>query len=627
MLLTAQPSGPLTFTAFLTAAASPPPPSPPPPLAPQLVDGDEAAVSRGGQIISGSLLDNDVPPTGATTSVQSFTFGGVTYTPGPTPVELFDPATGELSGALVILADGTYSFTPAPGFAGPVPAVNYTVASSDGQTNPSMLFVEVTVMLQDGNEAFSVLNNQTVSGNVLSNAVPPSGETATVQSFTLTGSTAVYAPGPTPVTVVDPASGNVTGTLTLQPDGSLTFIPAPGFAGPVPPVSYVVASSDGQTNPSAVTIDIVKPAAPVLTDGNEASLSTSPLSTTTPTGTAISGNVLSNAAASTGASVAVSSFTIAGSSVVYAPGSGPVQVIDASTGTLTGTLTLNADGSFTFAPAPGFSGPVPAITYVASSSDGLTNPSLLSIDVLPPAFPPVSDGSEAVSTPAGLPVSGSLLTNAFTPDGSSTSVTSFTLPGSDIVYTPGPGSVPVVDNSTGQPELTGSLTVLADGSFTFTPAPGFSGTVPVVSYTVKDANGGSDDSTLSISVSLPLLDGNEATTTLGSQPVSGSLLANALPPNGTTVSVASFTLPGSSVVYTPGTTPVTVTDASTGAVVGSLVVQTDGSYSFTAAVGFSGTVPPVTYVVRSSDGQTNPSILVVDVLPGTSFNELMCIAS
>ncbi len=44
----------------------------------------------------------------------------------------------------------------------------------------------------------------------------------------------------------------------------------------------------------------------------------------------------------------------------------------------------------------------------------------------------------------------------------------------------------------------GTLVVNANGSYTFTPAPNYTGPVPVVSYTVSDGQGGTDSGTLTL---------------------------------------------------------------------------------------------------------------------------------
>jgi hypothetical protein len=52
-------------------------------------------------------------------------------------------------------------------------------------------------------------------------------------------------------------------------------------------------------------------------------------------------------------------------------------------GTAAGTITVAASGAFVFTPAPGYVGPVPAVAYTVKGADGTTNPSELTLDVLP----------------------------------------------------------------------------------------------------------------------------------------------------------------------------------------------------------------------------------------------------
>jgi hypothetical protein len=67
----------------------------------------------------------------------------------------------------------------------------------------------------------------------------------------------VYPAGPTPVTVTDPVTGKVTGTVVVQPDGDVIFTPAPGFTGEAPAISYTVMSSDGQVSPGALAVTVL----------------------------------------------------------------------------------------------------------------------------------------------------------------------------------------------------------------------------------------------------------------------------------------------------------------------------------------------------------------------------------
>jgi hypothetical protein len=232
--------------------------------------------------------------------------------------------------------------------------------------------------------------------------------------------------------------------------------------------------------------------------------------------------------------------------------------------------------------------------------------------VAPLTATPVTD-----TTSAGVPATGSVLDTVSVPPGTTATVTGFSVPGSDTIY-PAGSTVPVVDPVTGT--VAGTMQVNPDGSYVFTPAPGFTGPVPTVDALVSSSDGQSVQVPLTITVNPVLTDASETRTVpAGSGPVVVDLLANTVPPPGTTVSVTSFTLPGSSIVYTPGPTPVPVVDPTTGKVTGTIAVLPDGTATFLPAAGFTGQAPAISYTVTSSDGQVSPSALAITVLPGEDF--------
>jgi hypothetical protein len=227
----------------------------------------------------------------------------------------------------------------------------------------------------------------------------------------------------------------------------------------------------------------------------------------------------------------------------------------------------------------------------------------------PLLVPPVTD-----ATPPGEAATGNVLTGASVPAGATASVTSFLVPGSSTPIRAGSGAVPVVD-PTGT--VTGTIEVKPDGTYTFEPAPGYTGPVPSITLNVASTDGQSVQVPLSLSVSSLLRDGSESVSAVqGSGPVRVDVLANAVVPPGTSVSVTSFTLPGSSTVYQAGPTPVTVRDPVTNAVTGTVVMLADGTTTFTPASGFTGQAPAIQYTVTSSDGQVSPGTLSVVVQPG-----------
>ncbi|MDG2616960.1 DUF4347 domain-containing protein, partial [Thermoleptolyngbya sichuanensis XZ-Cy5] len=193
----------------------------------------------------------------------------------------------------------------------------------------------------------------------------------------------------------------------------------------------------------------------------------------------LTGNLLSNATDVDGDTLSITQFTIG--STTYTAG-------DTANIPGVGTLTINANGTFTFTPAPNYNGPVPPVSYVVSDGNGGTDTSTLSITVTPVNDPPI-DGDETLSVAEDNPLTGNLLSNATDVDGDTLSITQFTI--GSTTYTAGDtANIPGV----------GTLTINANGTFTFTPAPNYNGPVPPVSYVVSDGNGGTDTSTLSITV-------------------------------------------------------------------------------------------------------------------------------
>jgi hypothetical protein len=229
------------------------------PAAEDLVVTPVSGTTTPGEPATGNVLDNaDVPP-GTTASVTGFSLPGsdTIYPPGAT-VPVVSPTTGLVTGTMSVNADGSYIFTPAPGYVGDVPPVTVTVASSDGQSVQVPLSVTVNEVLTDASESPAIVaGTGPLTLNVLDNADAPAGTTVNVTSFSLPGSSVVYPAGPAPVTVIDPVTGKVAGTVVVQPDGTTTFTPAPGFTGQVPAISYTVESSDGQVSPGALTMTVL----------------------------------------------------------------------------------------------------------------------------------------------------------------------------------------------------------------------------------------------------------------------------------------------------------------------------------------------------------------------------------
>ena len=86
--------------------------------------------------VSGNVLTNDIDPDGDPLVVTGFSVGGSTFTPGQTAV-----IAG--IGSLTLGSDGSYTFTPAANYHGPVPNVSYTVSDGEGGSDTGTLHLSV----------------------------------------------------------------------------------------------------------------------------------------------------------------------------------------------------------------------------------------------------------------------------------------------------------------------------------------------------------------------------------------------------------------------------------------------------------------------------------------------------
>ncbi|MFM5734567.1 retention module-containing protein, partial [Aeromonas hydrophila] len=103
-----------------------------------LADQGENVVVTEDAAVLGNLLDNTVDNDGPqAATVTGFSWGGVANTILGTPVTLAGVGT------LLVNADGSYQFTPATNYDGPVPAVSYTVTDGTDSVQ-SILTITIT---------------------------------------------------------------------------------------------------------------------------------------------------------------------------------------------------------------------------------------------------------------------------------------------------------------------------------------------------------------------------------------------------------------------------------------------------------------------------------------------------
>ncbi|MBT2339800.1 MULTISPECIES: Ig-like domain-containing protein [Pseudomonas] len=532
---------------------------------PVAVDDGLQTVQQG-NTASGNVLPNDSDPEGNALSVSGFTVVGVagSFNPG-------DTATISGVGTLILNADGSYVFTPTSTYHGDVPVVTYTLSDGVGGSDNADLTLRVNappVAVDDGLQ--TVQQGNPASGNVLPNDTDPDGNTLNVSGFTVAGVSGSFNPG-------DTATISGVGTLTLNADGSYVFTPTSAYHGDVPVVTYGISDGVGGSDSADLTIRVNAP--PVAVDDGLQ---------TVQQGDPASGNVLPNDSDPDGNALSVSGFTVAGVSGSFNPG-------DTATISGVGTLRINADGSYLFTPAPTYHGDVPVITYSIRDGVGGSDSADLTLRVNAPPVA-VDDGLQTVQQ--GNPASGNVLPNDTDPDGNTLSVSGFTVAGVSGSFNPG---------DTATISGVGTLTLNADGSYLFTPAPTYHGNVPVVTYTISDGTGGTDSADLTLRVNAPPVAVDDGLQTVQQgNPASGNVLPNDTDPDGNTLSVSGFTVAGVSGSFTPGDTAII-------SGVGTLQINADGSYLFTPTSAYHGDVPVVTYTISDGTGGSDSADLTLRV--------------
>ncbi|WP_191626059.1 retention module-containing protein, partial [Pseudomonas fluorescens] len=327
-----------------------------------------------------------------------------------------------------------------------------------------------------------------------------------------------------------------------------------------PTIGFATNGPDFTATPT--TLDTGNQTTTTITSVNASSVMTADTGTLAEDSVA-TGNVLTNDSDAE-TPLSVTGFTIAGVTGSFTAG---------QTATIVGvgTLTIGANGDYTFTPDANYNGAVPQVTYTTNTGSSST----LGLTVTAVDDPSVLTADTQV-TAEDTAVIGNVLSNDSDID-NVLSVVTFTIDGVNGTFTA--GQTATIAN-------VGTLAIAANGTYTFTPAENYNGTVPTVSYTVTDGS----TSTLNINVT-PVDDSfsdlSESVTTNEDTAVTGSVLSGTSSVDGP-VSVVNFTI--GETTYAAGST-------ATIANVGSLVIAVNGTYTFTPAANYNGSVPTVSYTV------------------------------
>jgi len=439
--------------------------------------------------------------------------------------------SGPANGTLQFQSDGGFIYTPNLNFSG---IDSFVYRANDGVLNSAN--ATVTITINAINDAPVAVNDSYTTNEDIPLTITAPG--------VLTNDTDIENSPLTAVLV----SGPVNGQLQFQSNGSFTYTPNLNFSGTD---SFTYRANDGVLNSANATVTITINAvndAPMAVNDAYTTNEDTPLTIAAP-------GVLAN-------DTDVDNDPL--SAILVTPVSN-------------GTLTLNANGSFTYTPAANFSG---SDSFTYRANDGSLNSNVATVTITINA---VND--------APVVVNDSYTTNKDTP-------LTITAPGVLTNDNDGENS-PLTAILVNGP-ANGTLSLNANGGFTYTPNLNFSGTD---SFTYQ-ANDGSLNSAV-------------AAVTITVNPATGNPVNKAPILTGATVEIMQGTmLNGSSVLVSatdPESDPLQVTTTPvTGPTNGTLVLNTDGTYVYTPNKGFFGT-DQFTYQICDNQSACSQATITIQV--------------
>ena len=322
-------------------------------------------------------------------------------------------------GTVTINPDGTITFTPNANFNGPT-TITYEISDGNGGNSTATVAVNIAP-INDGpvavDDAASTPEDTPVTISPLLNDNDLDGD---------------------PLTIVSANAPN--GTVTINPDGTVTYVPSANFNG-TDTITYQISDGMGGFSTATIIVTVNAVNDPPVAVSDTASVNED---------SSVNIPVLTNDTDADGDTLTVTS--------AAAPN---------------GTVMIEADGTITYTPDPDFFG-TDVITYTITDGNGGTSTAVVTVTVTNTNEPPV-DEPEAVSVVGGTDTIINVLDNAFDPDGDPLEVI---IASADI----------------------GEVTINPDGTLTYTAPFGFSGEA-TIRYFISDGQGGLVESFATVSVS------------------------------------------------------------------------------------------------------------------------------
>ena len=327
---------------------------------------------------------------------------------------------------------GTVKYTPSADWHG-TDSYSYTV-SSGGVTETATVSVTVAAVVDVTTDTLSTAEDTAITANVITGTGGATGD-----NFEGTPSLSAVTQG-------------THGAVSFTAAGAVTYTPSADYNG-ADSFTYTVTSPAGVTETATVnvTVTAVDDASLLLPDSKIVAEDAN-----------ASGNVLTNDSDADSV-LAVANFKVLGDATAYMAG---------QTASIAGvgTLTIAANGDYTFTPVSDWSGSVPEATYTVNTGATSTLGILLT---------PVDDASvlaaDSNTVAEEVVATGNVLANDSDVD-NALAVASFRVAGDAATYTAGQ-SATIVGK--------GTLMIAANGDYSFTPLGNWNGSVPAVTYTVN----------------------------------------------------------------------------------------------------------------------------------------------
>ena len=406
-----------------------------------IADGNGGVATGTLTIMVTAVNDNPVANADSATTAEDVTLNNIDVLANDTDIDgdtLSVTGASAINGAVTVNPDGTLNYTPNGDFNG-TDTISYDISDGNGGTSTGTLTITVTAVNDNpvANADSATTSEDVVLSNidVLGNDTDVDGDTLSV-----TGATAT------------------SGTVTVNPDGTLNYTPNLNFNG-TDTINYNIADGNGGVATGTLTITV----------------------------TAVNDNPAANAdSATTSEDVPLTNIDVLSNDTDV---DGDTLSVTGASAT-SGTVTVNPDGTLNYTPSADFNG-TDTISYDIADGNGGTDTGTLTITVTAVNDNPVTNADTATTSEDVALNNIDVLGNDTDIDGDTLSVT-------------------------GASAANGTVTVNPDGTLNYTPNGNFNGT-DTISYDIADGNGGTDTGTLTITVTAvndnPVANADTATTT------------------------------------------------------------------------------------------------------------------